>query len=361
MLLKRIVWGLIVLLAISIAISDPAFTAPTLSNGYSTTDRAVVINVSIVETVPHNLTFMWDNINYTLYDNSTLLMMGFNNFSAIGENENAAVDVSQYARNATIYGALFNVTGKYLGAYSFNGSTYIKTNQSLLNNMSNFTIGGWIYAQATGNRIGFFGQNDVIEIGFSDSNTIKVWTSRGGEISWTIDSSIFPLGSWNYVTFTGNSVVSPYLNIYINGKNRSSGGSTTNNFGSSVFNFSIGGGGVWDPTGNNLTGMIDEVIVLNRTLSAQEVYEFYASNLYKKNQTQWYFYINQSYNATDLLPYASYPYQFYSEDSARTLTSTEERTVMISQPAAAVPEWNDFALLMILGIVIGGFLVVRRQ
>jgi hypothetical protein len=76
--------------------------------------------------------------NFTLYDNSLVLMMNFDNVSALGENASKVVDVSPYgAGNGTpTNGAFFNSAGKYGGAMSFNGSDdkdYILKNNIKLN------------------------------------------------------------------------------------------------------------------------------------------------------------------------------------------------------------------------------------
>jgi hypothetical protein len=45
-------------------------------------------------------------------------------------------------------------------------------------------------------------------------------------------------------------------------------------------------------------GSIDEVRIWNRSLSADEIYEQYVSNLKKIDSSQWNVYINQSKNST---------------------------------------------------------------
>lgn len=344
---------------ITIVSADPTFISPTPSNGYTTTVQTASINVSIPEPSLQNFTYTWNGTNVTLFDNTTLLFMSFNNFSSIGENNSAAVDVSLYGRNGSVNSSIFNATGKYQGAYVFNGlDTSIKTNSSLLNGLSTFTLSGWLFARSTGSRIGFFGQNDAIEFGFIDANTITLWTANGGQVAWTINSTIFPQNAWNHIVVVGTNSSSPYLTMYINGVSQATGGSAATTFGNSGYNFSIGGNGIWDPTGNNFTGMIDEVMVLNRSLTAQEVYILYASNLFKFNQTQWYYAITQNYNATDVLPYGTYTYQATSKNTTTSLSS-EIRTLIIALTTPPVPEWSSLGFLFIMIITIMGYFSLR--
>src|SRR3989338_1943396 len=102
--------------------------------------------------------------------------MNFHNLSTLGENSSFAADVSVSAAHGNITSATFTPAGKNRGAYSFKGNDYIQTNKALMNNLTQFSTAGWVYANATGTRIAFFGQNSVFEFGFIDSNTIMVWT-----------------------------------------------------------------------------------------------------------------------------------------------------------------------------------------
>ncbi|MBI2573387.1 LamG domain-containing protein [Candidatus Woesearchaeota archaeon] len=338
----------------------PTFINPTPANNTVTSNTSILINISFTEPYLTNVTYIWNGTNYTLYDNSTLLfLMGFNNFSGIGDNTTTAVDVSARARNGTITGAIFNTTGRYGGAYSFMaGNQYIQTQRNFMNNLSTFSMAGWVYAEATGNRIAFFGQNDAIEFGFIDANTITFYTSDASSASWTINSTLFPLNAWNFVAVTANNNTNPSLTIYINGIAQATGGTVTDTFGNSVYNFSIGGC-VWDPTGNNFTGMIDEVMVFNRTLTPAEVYLTYSSNLYKYANDQWYLSINQSLNATQTLVNGTYTYQVFTQNISGTSLNTEQRTVIIGQ-LPGVPEFGEWAILLILISTVLGYFQMKK-
>jgi hypothetical protein len=152
-------------------------------------------------------------------------------------------------------------------AVQFNGSSaYAGGPVSLLNNLGAFTIAGWVNAAAApGSRIGLFGQNDCVEFGFINGTTLECWTPSGG----SLDAAYTPvLGTWFHVVAVGNGST---IRIFVNGLLIGTGGSATTSYGSSTYNFNIGGNGIFDTTGNFFNGKIDEVAVWTRALSADEI------------------------------------------------------------------------------------------
>jgi len=169
--------------------------------------------------------------------------------------------------NGTTSGIVSYTTGKVGQAILLDGlDDYVGTTVSLLNDMAAFTLAGWVSARnPTDSRIGLFGQNDAIEFGF-DGGNVAVWTASGNQ---RVDATWpFVDVMWHHVAAVGDGTS---LNVYIDGELAASGGSTTNNYGTSTYFFNIGGGGVWDDTGNWLSGKIDEVYLYNRALSDGEV------------------------------------------------------------------------------------------
>jgi len=168
--------------------------------------------------------------------------------------------------NGTTSGMVSYTTGKIGQALLLDGlDDYAGTNVSLLNDMSAFTLAGWVSARnPRDSRIGLFGQNDAIEFGF-DGGNISIWTAGGGSAAatWTLMDLM-----WHHVAAVGDGTG---LNVYIDGQLAASGGTTTTNYGTSTYFFNMGGGGVWDDVDNWLSGKIDEVYVYNRALSDAEV------------------------------------------------------------------------------------------
>jgi hypothetical protein len=138
----------------------------------------------------------------------------------------------------------------------------------LLNNMAAVSLTGWFFQTAPqpANRIGLWGQNDAVEFGFIDPNTIQFWTPNGGSVNATYNQALN--NTWVHVAGVANGTD---IRIYINGALVATAGTTTTNYGSSADPFRIGGGGIFDTTGNFFTGRIDEVAVFGRALSAAEV------------------------------------------------------------------------------------------
>lgn len=172
-----------------------------------------------------------------------------------------AVDYSGNALHAVVSGATFSGTEA-----SFDGvDDYITTDPGLLNNLGAFTMSGWYRSGLTnGSRIGLWGQNDVIEFGINGNN-LRVWTAGGGSASAAIPA----INQWHHVVVVGDGTS---LKIYINGVLTGSGGNTSSNYGSSAYSFNIGGGGIWDATGNAFTGDIKDVCVYFRAVDISEFY-----------------------------------------------------------------------------------------
>lgn len=152
-------------------------------------------------------------------------------------------------------------------ALAFDGIDDIVTTQLSISGLSAFTLEGWVYLRSGGNRIAFFGQNDAIEFGLSSANTINGWTANGSSLSWTFDNTNFPLNAWHHVAFVGNGTS---LTLYTDGVQRATTAATTANYGTSVDRFNMGGA-VWDNTGNNLNGILDEVRVWNVARTQSQV------------------------------------------------------------------------------------------
>ena len=60
---------------------------------------------------------------------------------------------------------------------------YVNTGKGALNNLSAFTMSGWIKPAAlTKSRVGLWGQHEVIEFGFIEADTLQLSTANGGAI-----------------------------------------------------------------------------------------------------------------------------------------------------------------------------------
>jgi len=151
-------------------------------------------------------------------------------------------------------------------------SAYVNGPYELMNDLPAFTVGGWICPTAAqGDRTGLFGQNDTAEFGFSSASTIQFWSPEAS-VSATYP---FANNTWHYVMAVGGG---GQLALYFDGVQQASTTVSALNFGESEFDFNIGGGGVFDPTGNFFTGRIDEVAVWFRALATNEITGLLSSN-----------------------------------------------------------------------------------
>ncbi len=158
-------------------------------------------------------------------------------------------------------------------AAEFDGATgYVRGPQGLMNNLTNFTLTGWIRrTAAAGRRSGIFGQNDKVEFGYVSDNIIGGWTGGSNADAPT------PLADneWGFVVFTHEA--SPGIKtLYINGNpiafSGFSGQVNTNE------PFCIGGG-VWNSVteqNDMFAGQIDEVALFPTVLTQAQACELYA-------------------------------------------------------------------------------------
>ena len=144
--------------------------------------------------------------------------------------------------------------------------------QQLLNNLPQFSLEYWVKPEnrvtdptSFGNRIGIVGQNDAVEYGFINPNTIQIWTPGGGSLDTTYS---FPDAEWHHVATIadGTSIKNYFDGVFINQVTQS-----TASYGSSTFNVHVGGGGAFDATGNHFTGEIDAVAIFAKAIPADRV------------------------------------------------------------------------------------------
>jgi parallel beta-helix repeat protein len=176
-----------------------------------------------------------------------------------------AYDSSGNDHDGTIYGSPSWVSGVGGSALEFDGTNdYVGTGESLLDNMSEFTLACWVRAGNPGSsRIGLIGQNDLIEMGFMSGN-IEMWTNVTGT---TTTQWIFEDNTWHHIAVSGGATGTK---IYLDGELAVTGGGSAN-YRTSAFPVNIGGGGVWDTSGNWFLGQIDDVRIYNHALSEIEI------------------------------------------------------------------------------------------
>jgi len=177
-------------------------------------------------------------------------------------------DLSQNNYDGTFFGGVTWTEGIYGNALQFNGSdAYVGTGQSFLNNLDGFTLAGWVSASNISSYSSLFGQNDLIEFGFTSENGGQVGTwMLGNEWQFVGADYAFPYPSWHHLALAGDA---SRVVMYIDGQEAASdeGGMVS---GSSGFTFNIGAG-VFNETGDPFLGEIDDVWVISRALTQEEI------------------------------------------------------------------------------------------
>ncbi|OQX19423.1 MAG: hypothetical protein BWK75_05705 [Candidatus Altiarchaeales archaeon A3] len=310
------------------------FTSPTPANNTFQSQNWTAINVSIAEANLDTFKFNWNGTNTSFYDSSLVLALNFDNLTGMGENYNNSQgmfirDYSKYGNNGTTAttatSPTWNSTGKYGGAFQFDGSNdYVNcgTGTSLNIPASDFTIEAWIKPNVLTAPQAIIGKIEFATHSWGIYQTGSKFTFQfrgtgGGPIISA--NSVYSVGTWYHVivTRTGNT-----NRLYINGVFQTSA-YTTDIPSTASKKFIIG-----KRTSTNdyyFNGSIDEVRIYNRSLSANEVKMQYYANLQKFNSSQYYF----STNISD--GQGTYTYFGWANDSAGNQNQTETRTLTIDQ------------------------------
>jgi len=320
------------------------FTNPTPASGTSTTNTSIQINISVSEQTLKSLIYNWNGTNYTIYNDSLVLMMNLDNISFLGENATHVKDLSRYGNNGTINGAVWNTSGKYGGAHSFDGiNDYINISDNPCLRPTQFTIQSWIkiastptsyhpivekfYGSAANRYASYYLAVGSTETGIWIGTTDNTWNKA-------TTPSYPSLGVWHYVvgTYNGTSLL-----FYLDGiLNSSLEVSKTIDYNSQPIYI-----GQW---GSNqyFNGLIDEVRIWNRSLSGSEINQIYMTNLQKFNSTQWYLYTNQSKNSTTGLDEGEYTYQAIATDVAGNTNQTETKVITIATADTIYPIFSSY-------------------
>jgi len=332
------------------------FVSPTPPDETCQKQGYFEVNVSIDDSFLDEVIYNWNGTNYTLYNDSLLLLMNFDNISALGENDTHVVDVSGNDNNGAVSGDgdEVNITGgKYGGAFEFDGvDDYVSISDDVIfnfTNTSNFTISVWFKANNAGSWDEILAKRDsaphqdspgyVFDV---NSNNFYATISDGGGNFGTDTvqgSTTFTSGKWEHavMVYYGNNSLELFFNgVSVDTGTQGAGLGDITNSRPLVLGAGSSGGNCWN-------GTLDELRIWNRTLSADEIYQQYVSNLNKYDKDKWLLYVNQSLNATDGLPDGTYTYQAYASNDYDKLNETGKRTITVDNilPQITVYQpWN---------------------
>jgi hypothetical protein len=156
---------------------------------------------------------------------------------------------------------------------NFDGASgSVGTPLGVLNNKSNFTVLGWIKRGAVHSlRGGYFGQNNLLELGDAGSGAnIEAWFEAPGHnivqpYPWADDE-------WGFLAVTADGTTE---NLYFNGVVAGQALSSVTSYGTNEFKFNIGGGGIFNASGDFFLGNIDEVAAFDKVLSGGRILSLY--------------------------------------------------------------------------------------
>ncbi len=299
-------------------VTDPVttFVSPTFDDNYFTSLTSIEINSTITEVTLNELNYNWNGTNYTMFNDSLVLMYNFDNLSSLGEDDTTIVDVSTNTNDGAVTDAVWNSSGKYEGSFSFDGAgDFINagTDSSLNFGTGDFSVALWFRIpssvsaeeQIIGKRAGGSGN---YEIQLAANSEILAYIGDGSDV--TLDSNYnmnSNLNQWTHVFLTrygGNAY------LYVNGELKATAVSSHNVNSANALNL----GRDVDLGSEYFTGNIDELRIWNTAFTQDQIYQQYVSNLNKYDTNAWIFYINQSKNATTTLSDGTYTYQIFSKD-----------------------------------------------
>ena len=231
--------------------------------------------------------------NYTMYNRSIVFAYNFNNLIGIGENTGLVVDIGFFGHNATVNGTNFTTAGKYDGGINSTGqvsSLTLADTQHLSFTTGKFTLLFWAKMatddQSTVKSI--LNKLAEINIQIETDEKLNIYTSNDGVSSYQVvktTNAISGLSGWKYYAIVISGASSK---IYIDNVDTpitiTNVGSTIVDGGKEVRLFQIS----TDNT-SRYDGLLDDIILFNRTLSVNEISRYYYSSLKKVNSTLWNF------------------------------------------------------------------------
>ena len=186
--------------------------------------------------------------------------------------ENDTTDSSVNGLDGVVIGDPVFVDGVEGMALDFNGDDYVDCgNDTLFDITDAFTLSVWINWRATGatwQTVIAKGDNAWRLARGADTQTMDFGFTAGGDRGWLAarTASDVPLGEWHHVTATIDTIdgAKIYLDGVLEGTNPDTGGITVGDYPVFIGENPQAAGRFWD-------GLVDEVMIYNRTLSDGEI------------------------------------------------------------------------------------------
>ncbi len=189
-------------------------------------------------------------------------------------------DGSGNGYNGTVMGNPVWTTGRISGALDFSGDDAVYLNSSAGTNSplniynTNLTISAWVKVHGSGGTIVARSQGGAVAYNLSaTADFARINTYKSGTGNWTLDTpSKLSLDTWYHIVGVFDRTADTGL-IYVNGTKKAESTSMTIDPVSNAAATKIGCRS--DTTDFAFDGIIDEVRIYDRALSASEVQELY--------------------------------------------------------------------------------------
>lgn len=274
---------------------------PSPVDEYETPDTSVKYNLTFNVSQIDTFTYRFNDSNFTIYNESLVFAMNFDNNDLIGETATHAKDWSKYGNNGTISGTptAGGVYGGYLNCMGNNDGVLVPDDDSIdFGTNEDITISFWVKYTATATSEIIEKQDGGTFYQIRGGATPRVQLDDGVIQEALYTSSTINDGTWHHLAMVrdyGTDII-----WYVDGEYDSSKGQDTAG--------SLAGGTDLKVCygGSDFDGNMDELRMYNRSLSPQEIYYLYASNMKKYTNDTWSYEIDQEINATTPLDLGTY-------------------------------------------------------
>ena len=320
------------------------FTTPTPADTATVTIGSVIVNTSIDDLNLGKVDWEWNGTNYSMMNDSMLLLMNFNNFSELGEGNTLVRDVSRYQNDGVPQGTALadSTAGVYGGALSVDGTSTSFLELGATTNMAslqtNMTIAGWFYDVGTNDDPSIFCQyadvssSKLVKLVRPSSQKMRYFasTSSGGFQFDTMTDS-YSINEWHFfAVVVEGSLGSSTLDLYLDSATQTFALDAMSATPDTTVPLRLGSGcGAAPSDAESLDGFVDNFMIWNRSFTDDEIDQLYMSSLAKFNNTHWELYVNQSTNNSEPLVDGDYTYRTHAGDTFLNVNQTELRTVTV--------------------------------
>lgn len=305
------------------------FSAPTPASGAKTTSRFIPFNASISSSPQfESVNLSWQGGSYSLYDNSLLLSLSFDNDLNIGESATRAIDVSIYGKNGTLNSGTNYQKGKRGLGVRTDGAQEAVTFPSI-SLPSSYTIEAWtLFPLPT-----TFGSGYRALVHSSVSSELFVAVNSNGYLgvyktTGFVSSgyNVNALAGWHHIVAVASGGRTEF---YIDGNNVGNANAQV----SAVLNRA--GNGNLDGVNGNQWGTFDELRVWGRALSSGEIQFLLSGGVKKITGERW-----QAYSSVNAIPDGLYTYQMKVRGVKNNITDLRSIQVGYNSVEKSLPAYS---------------------